>query len=231
MVSTSSIFLGQRRGTSSTNTPESTANRAWLTCESVAALLTTSEGSTLSLELVHGHSREGGSSVMLGLVLVDFMDGDGGVNDGWLNSLLLDDRLDVLVDVMVNVLTSNRWCSCAGLLGVTDGAGVLELSLLSRETVLDVRIIAVLDIAVLNTCHLVGVLLREHLSVLDGLNRGVVVVLVNLAVYRGGDIFVSGGCDVFLLNGGVDGLVDSGVMLSVLGEEVANCCLCLFHFD
>lgn len=26
-------------------------------------------------------------------------------------------------------------------------------------------------------------------------------------------------------------LMDSGVMLSILGEEVANCCLCFIHFD
>jgi hypothetical protein len=26
-------------------------------------------------------------------------------------------------------------------------------------------------------------------------------------------------------------LVDRGIMLSILGKEVSNCCLCFFHFD
>lgn len=57
------------------------------------------------------------------------------------------------------------------------------------------------------------------------------MILVNFAVYGGGDIFVSGWGDGLVLDGWVDGLVDSGVVLSILGEEVSNCCLCLFHFD
>lgn len=41
------------------------------------------------------------------------------------------------------------------MLGVVDGARVLELGLLSSEAVLDVRVIAVLELAVLNTGHVV----------------------------------------------------------------------------
>jgi len=80
---------------------------ARLAAESIAAFLAAVEVSALALELVHGDGRERASSVVLGFVLVDFVDGDGGVDDGWLNCLLLDDWLDVLVDVVVNVFACN----------------------------------------------------------------------------------------------------------------------------
>lgn len=34
--------------------------------------------------------------MVLSLVVMNFVDGDGGMYDGWLNSFLLDDRLDSL---------------------------------------------------------------------------------------------------------------------------------------
>ena len=34
--------------------------------------------------------------MVLSLVVMDFMDRDGGMYDGWLNGFLLDDRLDSL---------------------------------------------------------------------------------------------------------------------------------------
>jgi len=43
--------------------------------------------------------------VVLGLILVHFVNGDGSVNDGGLDSLLLHDGLDVLVYVVVDVLS------------------------------------------------------------------------------------------------------------------------------
>jgi len=52
------------------------------------------------------------SSVVLGFILVDFVHWDGGVDDGWLDGLLLDNGLDVLVHVMVYMLACNSWC-CA----------------------------------------------------------------------------------------------------------------------
>jgi hypothetical protein len=51
--------------------------------------------------------------VVLGLVVMNFVDGDGGVDDGWLDSLLLDDWLDGLVDVceMMSVFVIDAYCS------------------------------------------------------------------------------------------------------------------------
>ena len=65
----------------------------------------------MSLELIHSNSREGRSSVVLGLVLVHFVNRDGCVDDRGLDSLLLHDRLDVFVHVVVDVL-SRQACIC-----------------------------------------------------------------------------------------------------------------------
>lgn len=131
------------------------------------------------------------------------------------------------------------------MLRVVDGARVLELGLLSSEAVLDVRVIAVLELAVLNTGHVVRVLFWENLTVMDRLDGGVMVVLVNLTVDRLGDILVTGVVDMLFLDGRVHSLqpvrrdqqggegtylVDGGIMLSILGEETSNCGLCFIHY-
>lgn len=81
------------------------------------------------------------------------------------------------------MLASNGWVGRRGMLCLSDCASVLELSLLSCEAFLDMVIVAVLQVAGLNTSHLMGVLLWENLSVLYGLDRGVVMVLVNFPVH------------------------------------------------
>jgi len=166
----------------STLATESSSNRSWLSLEGIGTLLTSTEVAALGFELAHADSWELGSSVVLGLVLVDLVDWDSGVDNRWLDSLLLDDWLDVLVDVVVNVLTSNGGACNGCVLNITNLAGVLELSSLSSETLLYVVVIAVLDVAVLNTGHLVGVLLWENLTILNWLDGGVVVILVDLTV-------------------------------------------------
>jgi len=202
-----------------------------LACECIGTLITAGDMSALLLEFVHGDSGESAGSVVLGLVLVHLMDRNRSVNDRGLNSLLLNDGLDVLVYVVVDVLASNGWVSGRRVLGIPDAAGVLELGLFGCETLLDVLIIAVLQIASLDTCHLVGVLLWKNLTIFDRLNGGVVVVLVDLSVNSGGNILVLSACDILLSDSWVDGLVDSGIMLSILVEEASNCCLCLVHFS
>lgn len=177
-----------------------------LAAESIGALLTATKVSTLALELVHGDTRKLGSSVVLRLVLVDFVDWDGGVNNRWLDSLLLDNWLDVLVHVVVDMLACNGRVGGGCVLSLTNSAGVLELSLLSDQTLFGVGVRAVLDDTVLYTSHLVGVLLRENLAIRNGLDRGVVVVLVDLTVDNGGLVLMLCAGDVLVLNSWVDGL-------------------------
>ena len=130
-----------------------------------------------------------------------------------------------------------------------DIADILELCLLGRQTILYMFVVPVLDVAVLDTCYLVGVLFREDLAILNGLNGGVEVVLVNFAVDGRCHILLSGGCDLLVLYSGVDSLetvlemhihyegmtrdylMNGGIMLSILGHEVTNCCLCFLHVD
>jgi len=123
----------------------------------------------LLLELGHGDSWQLASSVVLGFVLMDLMDGNCRVYDGRLNGLLLHNRLDVLVHVVMNMLACNCGTGAGCVLGAAYVAGVLELSLLSGKTLLYVVIVAMLDISMLHTSYLVAVLFWEHLTVGDGL--------------------------------------------------------------
>jgi len=223
------ILLGQGSSTVGTSSAESSANRTRLACEGIGTLITAREVSSLLLELVHGDSGERGGGVVLCLVLVHLMNGHSSVDDRGLNGLLLNYRLDVFMDVVVDVLASNGWIGRRGVLGISDSTSILELGLLSCETLLDVLIVAVLQVTSLNAGHLVVMLLWENLAVLDRLNGGVVVILVNLSVNSCGDILMLGACDVLLSDSRVDGLVDCGIMLSILVEEASNCCLCLVH--
>jgi hypothetical protein len=61
--------------------------RLGLANETVLALLTAGEGAALGLELGHGDGGKGGGGVVLGSVVVDLVDGDGGVGDVRLDGL------------------------------------------------------------------------------------------------------------------------------------------------
>jgi hypothetical protein len=61
--------------------------RLGLADETVGTLLAAGEGATGPLELLHGDSRKGRGGVVLGSVVVNLVDGDGGVGDVRLNSL------------------------------------------------------------------------------------------------------------------------------------------------
>lgn len=55
--------------------------------EAVSALLATGKGTARLLELLHGNSGKSRSGVVLGSVVVDLVDGHGGVGDVRLNGL------------------------------------------------------------------------------------------------------------------------------------------------
>jgi len=198
------VSIGQRGCPCGASTAKGSSNRARLAAESIGTLLTATKVSALALELVHGDGRKLAGSMVLGLILVNLMDGNSGVYNGGLDSLLLDHWLDLLVYMVVDVLACNSWVGRGCLLSVSHSAGVLELSLFGGQTLLGVFVRAVLDIAVLYTSNLVGVLLREDFTVLDWLNGGVVMVLVYLAVDSSGFILMLCAGDVLVLNSGVD---------------------------
>lgn len=106
----------------------------------------------------------------------------------------------------MNVLAGHGGALRGGVLDVAHVTGVLELGLLGSEALLHVIIVAVLDVAMLDPGQLVAVLLGEDLAVLDGLDGGVVVVLVHLAVHGRLDVLMLRAGDVLVGDGRVDGL-------------------------
>lgn len=194
-------------------------NSAGLTLEAIVTLLAAGQDTTLLLKVGHGDGGKSRGSVVLGGVVVNLVNGDGGVDNVRLDGLLVDNGLDGLVDVVVNVLTADGGCNRLRVHGLDLGALVSKLGSLGSETLLDLGIVAVLERAVLDGGKVVVVLLGENLAVLDGLDGSVVVVLVNLLVDGGLDLLVL--LELMALVGDSRGdlLVDGGVVVAGAGPE------------
>lgn len=223
------IAFSQGGGTSRTSAAKGTSDGFGFALERIGLLFTAAKISALALELLHCQGRELGGGVMLWLIPVDFMDGDGGVDHSRLDGLLLDNGLDHLVNVVVDVLTRNGRVGGRGVLHLRDAAGALELGSFGLKPLLHMVRIAVLEGAVLDGHHAVCVLLREHLTVLDNLDRGVIVVLVHLAIDGCLHLITLGPDHLLMFHGRLDYLVYCGVVPSVTGKEAGNCLLCLVH--
>jgi len=123
------------------------------------------------------------------------------------------------VDVVVHVLADNDRSDGVGVLCLVDESLVLELGSLRCEAGLDILGAAVLKVLVLDTDEVVGVDLWCDLTVGDGLDGGVEVVLVNLLIDGGRDLLVLGGRDGLVDDSRGDGLVDGRVVLARLGPD------------
>jgi hypothetical protein len=130
----------------------------------------------------------------------------------------------------MNVLAANRRRDTLAGCGALDAPLVPELSLLLDQVPLGGVVVAVVKLAVLDGAELGSVRLGENLAVLDGLNSAVVVVLVNLLVYRGVDLLMLVGLDDLVGDGRGNSLVDRGVVVTRLVGEVGKSCLDLVHF-
>lgn len=190
---------------------------ARLTLEAVVTLLAASENTTLLLKVGHADGRKSRGAVVLGSVVVNLVDGDSGVNDVRLNSLLVNDGLDGLVNVVVNVLATNGRLDTLSVTGLKLGALISKLRSLGGKALLHLGIVAVLEVTVLDSAKVVVVLLRENLTVLDGLDRGVVVVLVDLLVDSSLDLLVLVELVALVGNSRSDLFVDSGVVVTRAG--------------
>lgn len=197
-------------------------SRAGLALEAVLALITASEGATLLLELGHGDSGQGRGLVVLSGVVVNLVDGHGGVGDVRLNGLLLDDGLDGLMNVVVLVLASHHRVDVAGGLALVTLSGVNVASSLGSQALLDVVVAAMLVAAVLDWDNVGVVLLGKDLAVRHRLLGGVVVVLVNLLVDGGGVLLMLLPLDALVLHSRGNLLVNSGVVVTRLGHEVLD---------
>ena len=128
--------------------------------------------------------------------------------------------VDSLVNMVVNMLASNGWLDALGHLSTTLDASALELTGLLLKTSLDGGSISVAVFTIFHGGHVVDVFFRENLSILDGLDGGVVMVLVDLTVNGRLNILVALLHDLLLNNGRSDLLVDGGVwIMSILSSK------------
>lgn len=72
-------------GVTGSGARDGTADGAGLAGKAVVTLLAASKGSALLLEVGHGDGGEGGGGVVLGGVVVNLVDGDGGVDNSGLD--------------------------------------------------------------------------------------------------------------------------------------------------
>lgn len=162
---------------------------------------------------------------------MNLVNGDGGVDDVGLDRLLVDYRLDGLVDMMMDMLSSNSGC-CALRLGSGVNASLIpEALLLSSEGLLGLVGVAVIELALLNRTDISLVLLREYLAVQNGLDGAVIVVLVDFLVDGGVDLLVYMGLDGLVGDAGRDSLVDSGVFMAGLRGELTELVLDFLHCE
>jgi hypothetical protein len=114
--------------------------------------------------------------------MVDLMDGNGGVNNFGSNSLLVDDWLNILMDVVVDTFSLDSRCNRLRLLGVKDRGSILELRGLFLKPTLNLIVVAMIEFLLLNRGHLMVVFLGTNFTVMDWLNSCVVVILVDFLV-------------------------------------------------
>lgn len=111
----------------------------------------------------------------------------------------------------MDMLASDGWLNALAHLGCTLDASALELTSLLFETRLDGSRVTVVVFTGLHSGHVVLVLFREDFTVLNRLDGGVVVVLVDLAVDGFLHILVTRLYDLLLDDSGSNLLVHSGV--------------------
>jgi len=195
----------------------------------IGALSSTAEGATLLLVLLHRDRGQGGSAVDTSLVVMNLVDWHGGVDDLGLDGLLVEYGLDRLVDVMVNMLALDDGSMRLGASSIIYDTLITHLGLLSLQSSLGGCLIPVIELPVDDLAEVGLVLLGKDFLVVNGLLDAVVVVLVDLLVDSSADLFMLSRLDDLFLNGRGDGLVGSGVVVTGLGDEVANSSLCLVH--
>lgn len=159
--------------------------------------------------------------MVLSLIVVDFMNRDGLVHNMRLDGLLVDDRLDSLMNVMMHMLASDRSLGTRCALTLDVGLSVTILGTLSIELGLDISV-RVVELPCLRCSFSVVVSFRPDLFVKDRLLGRVIVILMDLTIDRGHHLLMLGTLDVLILDRWCDGLMDSRVMMARLSEELLD---------
>jgi len=186
----------------------------------VVTVLVLVDTSDLGLKVLQRNSGENGVLVNNRGIVDLLVDGDGGVNVGVLDGLPVDDRLDGLVDVVVDVLGGNSGGGNHVPVNIINNlaVGVKVSLLLELLSVLGKHVVFRLPRELRG--HLVLVLCGQYLVVNNRLNPVLVVVNVPLPVNSLDllDSLVSG--DVLLDDGGGGLGADlGGVSLVGTGQE------------
>jgi len=198
--------------------------------EGGTALVLAAQGAAVLLELVHADGRQGRRAMMLSRVVVDFVDGHRSVDDLGLDDFLVDDRLDGLVNVVVDMLALDDRGASLGVSSIFNNTLVTQFGLLCLQCSLCVFVVAMVELSVDDSTNIVLVLLGQDLLVMDGLDLVVIMVLMNFLVNCRGDLLVAGRLDRLVLNGRSNLLMDGRVMVARLVQKVLDCCLGLVHF-
>lgn len=85
--------------------------------------------------------------------------------------------------MVVDMLSLNFGKYARGMSSLVSGAGVFELCSFALEFLTCLRGVTVIELCVLHGCHSVAVLLWKDFLVFNRLDGGMVVVLVDFAVY------------------------------------------------
>lgn len=102
------------------------------------------------------------------------------------------------MDVVVDMLAYNSRSDGVCLLRGANGLLIAKLTSLTGKACFVVTSISVLESSGLGGDNVVGMLLRQDLAVLHRLDGSVIVVLVDLLVYRCLDVFVPGRSDILV---------------------------------
>lgn len=117
------------------------------------------------LELVESLHGQSGETMVLGGHMVGLMDGHCCVNDLWLDGLLLNNRHNSLMHVMVYSLAADSRGSFLGVPGLMGGGGMLKSAELGSYSGLGVLVVLMSEFLVLDWDHVMLVLLGQRLLV------------------------------------------------------------------
>jgi len=185
-------------------------------------VVTTAKRAAVTLELAHGHGREGGGAVVTGGFVVHFVDGHGGVDDLGLDGFLVDDGLDCFVHVVMHCLALHSRGTALLVRRLGHDALVAQLGRFGLEGALGGIVVAVVELAADDLGGVVDMLLWQDLPVLNGLDDAAVVVLMDFSVHGGLDLLVPGWFHRLLCHGGCRLLLDGCIVASGARHEVVK---------
>jgi len=155
---------------------------------------------------------------------------DSCVNNLGLDNLLVDNRNNSLMDVVVDMLSCHSRGGGLCMASLVLNGLVLEVGHLSGKALLGTGLIVVMKFAVLGGEDVVCVLLGQYLLGSQGLDSGVVVMLNDLSVDSLCSLLVNMGLDGLMCDGRHDILLNRSMVSPVAGK-LRNGCSCCFHCD